>query len=629
MRAYHPKGGDSERGDGSSRRGPRAVRSRARDDLPRCGDVRPAAAADRRGAASGDRRLAGGDRRLGHAIGTGAARRAARAFASLIGVRAENVALMPSVSRRRRHRRRDADRAATRWSSPTTSSLRCCSRCWSPRSERGVTRAAGPVRSDWPSSIDAEHATGRVQPDPVAVGSRRGPGARSSRPPQRVGARTLVDATHAVPFVAIDAARDRLPGVRRLQAPAQSARRRVSARAPRALGRVPPLLANWRSASDPYGGYYGGTLDLAPTAARFDVSLAWFAWAGAAVSLEPARRVAATGRAARAGDAGAPPGRQLGLPEPVGSVVSVPVDDAEARPRTSWPRRHQGRRPSGQRAAVAPRLQHGRADRHRRGRRLGAFVSLSPSMTLAERLAPRARAGARSSSGDRKRHRLRVRLRPRSGDARPGRPAALDRRRPDHSSAKRRRPACRSSRAAPAPASLAARCQAMAGWSSALARMNRILEIDADNRCAVVQPGVINLDLSKVAEPYGLFFAPDPSSQKASTIGGNVANNAGGPHCLSLGVTVNHILGLEVVLHDGSVVRPGRQVAPTRPGLDLTGLLVGSEGTLGRRHRSDGAAAAAARSGAHDAGDVCVGRSGQRGGVTADRRAAWCRRRWR
>src|ERR1700736_834910 len=113
-----------------------------------------------------------------------------------------------------------------------------------------------------------------------------------------------------------------------------------------------------------------------------------------------------------------------------------------------------------------------------------------------------------------------------------------------------------------------------------LARMNRIVEIDAANRCAVVQPGVINLDLSKVAEPYGLFFAPDPSSQKASTIGGNVANNAGGPHCLSLGVTVNHVLGLEVVLWDGSLVCLGGKSADG-PGLDLTGLLVGSEGTLG------------------------------------------------
>jgi glycolate oxidase len=113
-----------------------------------------------------------------------------------------------------------------------------------------------------------------------------------------------------------------------------------------------------------------------------------------------------------------------------------------------------------------------------------------------------------------------------------------------------------------------------------LARMNRILDIDAANRCAVVQPGVVNLDLSVAAEPYGLFFAPDPSSQKASTIGGNIANNAGGPHCLSLGVTVNHILGVEMVLHDGGVVRVGGK-APDTPGLDLTGVIVGSEGTLG------------------------------------------------
>jgi glycolate oxidase len=113
-----------------------------------------------------------------------------------------------------------------------------------------------------------------------------------------------------------------------------------------------------------------------------------------------------------------------------------------------------------------------------------------------------------------------------------------------------------------------------------LARMNRVLEIDVDNRCAIVQPGVVNLDLSKVAEPYGLFFAPDPSSQKASTIGGNIANNAGGPHCLSLGVTVNHVLGMEVVLHDARVVQLGGKT-PDAPGLDLTGVLVGSEGTLG------------------------------------------------
>ncbi|HEV7662691.1 MAG TPA: FAD-linked oxidase C-terminal domain-containing protein [Chloroflexota bacterium] len=121
---------------------------------------------------------------------------------------------------------------------------------------------------------------------------------------------------------------------------------------------------------------------------------------------------------------------------------------------------------------------------------------------------------------------------------------------------------------------------AQGGLVISMARFNQVLEIDEANRCAVVQPGVVNLDLSKLAEPYGLFFAPDPSSQKASTIGGNVANNAGGPHCLSLGVTVNHILGVQIVLHDGSGVRLGGK-SPDGPGLDLTGLIVGSEGTLG------------------------------------------------
>jgi glycolate oxidase len=113
-----------------------------------------------------------------------------------------------------------------------------------------------------------------------------------------------------------------------------------------------------------------------------------------------------------------------------------------------------------------------------------------------------------------------------------------------------------------------------------VSRLRRILEIDRENRCAVVQPGVVNLELSRAAAPFGLYFAPDPSSQKASTIGGNIGNNAGGPHCLALGVTTNHVLGLEVVLDDGSVVQLGGK-AGAGVGLDLTGLLVGSEGTLG------------------------------------------------
>jgi glycolate oxidase len=109
-------------------------------------------------------------------------------------------------------------------------------------------------------------------------------------------------------------------------------------------------------------------------------------------------------------------------------------------------------------------------------------------------------------------------------------------------------------------------------------RMNRILELDLENQRAVVQPGVVNLDLTRAVERDGLYFAPDPSSQKACTIGGNVAVNAGGPHTLAYGVTTNHVTGLELVLPEGEVVRVGGQAE--RPGYDLTGLLVGSEGTL-------------------------------------------------
>jgi glycolate oxidase len=111
-------------------------------------------------------------------------------------------------------------------------------------------------------------------------------------------------------------------------------------------------------------------------------------------------------------------------------------------------------------------------------------------------------------------------------------------------------------------------------------RMRRILEIDLPNQRAVVQPGVINLELSQAVARHGLYFAPDPSSQRASTIGGNVAENAGGPHTLACGVTVNHITGLEVVLPDGRVAQMGGKAADSC-GYDLTGLFVGTEGTLG------------------------------------------------
>jgi glycolate oxidase len=106
------------------------------------------------------------------------------------------------------------------------------------------------------------------------------------------------------------------------------------------------------------------------------------------------------------------------------------------------------------------------------------------------------------------------------------------------------------------------------------------VDLDVENRTAWVGAGVINLDLSTAAAPYGLYFAPDPSSQSACTIGGNVANNSGGPHCLSEGSTTSHVLGMEVVLTGGDVVILGSQ-APDPPGLDLKGVIVGSEGTLG------------------------------------------------
>ena len=113
----------------------------------------------------------------------------------------------------------------------------------------------------------------------------------------------------------------------------------------------------------------------------------------------------------------------------------------------------------------------------------------------------------------------------------------------------------------------------------ALTRMTSILEINTEDRVAVVEPGVVNIDLSKEASKYGLYFAPDPSSQKVCTIAGNVAENSGGPHCLAYGVTTNHVLGMEVVLADGSIQWFGGKTRET-PGYDLRGILVGSEGTL-------------------------------------------------
>ncbi|GBD12243.1 putative FAD-linked oxidoreductase [bacterium HR24] len=114
----------------------------------------------------------------------------------------------------------------------------------------------------------------------------------------------------------------------------------------------------------------------------------------------------------------------------------------------------------------------------------------------------------------------------------------------------------------------------------ATSRLHRILEIDPENAVAVVEPGVVNLEVSLAAAPFGLYYAPDPSSQKACTIGGNVAENAGGPHCLRYGTTTNHVLGLELVTAEGELVWLGGKTADS-PGYDLVGVVVGSEGTLG------------------------------------------------
>lgn len=112
------------------------------------------------------------------------------------------------------------------------------------------------------------------------------------------------------------------------------------------------------------------------------------------------------------------------------------------------------------------------------------------------------------------------------------------------------------------------------------ARMDKILEVDTRNGRVLCQPGVINWELSQYLKPYGYQFAPDPSSQKACTVGGNIANNSGGPHCLKYGITASHVLGVELVLPDGAIIWTG-DGSPAAPGYDLTGVVTGSEGTIG------------------------------------------------
>ena len=118
------------------------------------------------------------------------------------------------------------------------------------------------------------------------------------------------------------------------------------------------------------------------------------------------------------------------------------------------------------------------------------------------------------------------------------------------------------------------------GLVISLNRMNSIIDIDVNSSTATVEAGVINLEISNKASEYGLFYAPDPSSQQACSIGGNIAENSGGPHCLAYGVTTNHVLAIEVVLPDGEITWFG-DLNKEMPGVDFRGLFIGSEGTFG------------------------------------------------
>ena len=141
----------------------------------------------------------------------------------------------------------------------------------------------------------------------------------------------------------------------------------------------------------------------------------------------------------------------------------------------------------------------------------------------------------------------------------------------------------------------------------AMGKFNKILEVDYANRCAVVQPGVANLAITRAVEDEGFYYAPDPSSQIACSIGGNVAENSGGIHCLKYGLTTNNILGIEMVLIGGEVVRLGGKHLDSEA-LDLLGVMTGSEGTARRRHRGHGAHPEEALGGAWSAARLPDGR---------------------
>ena len=144
-------------------------------------------------------------------------------------------------------------------------------------------------------------------------------------------------------------------------------------------------------------------------------------------------------------------------------------------------------------------------------------------------------------------------------------------------------------------------------------RMNRLLEVDPRNLRARVQPGMFNLELGNALAPLGYQFLPDPASQKAATLGGNVAENSGGPHCFKYGVTTNHVEGLTVVLPDGEIAEFGG-MAPDAPGYDLTGVFVGSEGTFGVCTEVVVRIVRLRRRSEDDAGHLRQHRAGQRNG---------------
>ena len=174
----------------------------------------------------------------------------------------------------------------------------------------------------------------------------------------------------------------------------------------------------------------------------------------------------------------------------------------------------------------------------------------------------------------------------------------------------------RSSRAATGPGLSGGALPVTGGVVIALARLNRVLDVDIANRRVTVEPGVTNLEITQAVAPFGYYYAPDPSSQQVCSIGGNVAENSGGAHCLKYGFTVHHVLALEVVLPDGELVHIGSPMVDT-PGPDLIGLFVGSEGTLGDRDEDRRADPAPARERADAAGRVRQHRC---------RRAKRCRR---